>query len=74
MQMCCQIARALQHLDGLGLRHDDVAARNCVVSSHLLVKLSVIGLTKDGFEKYEERFLLLLLCPVLCVFRSYSFL
>jgi len=51
MSMCCQIACALDHLESIGLRHGDVATRNCVVSSQLLVKLSILGLNEEGFEK-----------------------
>ncbi|CAK8680464.1 unnamed protein product, partial [Clavelina lepadiformis] len=50
MNMCCQLACGLEHLNKLGLVHKDVATRNCVVSSHLLVKISLLGLSKEGFE------------------------
>lgn len=51
MKMCCQIAAALEHLNSLGLCHLDVATRNCLISSKHIVKLSILSLSKDGFEK-----------------------
>nr|XP_039251834.1 inactive tyrosine-protein kinase 7-like [Styela clava] len=50
MRMCCQIAAGLDHLTKLGLTHQDVATRNCVISSKMLIKLSVLSLTEEGFE------------------------
>jgi len=49
--MCCQLACGLDHLAKLGLHHNDVATRNCVISFQLLVKISILGLSKEGFEK-----------------------
>uniref|UniRef100_H2ZF87 Receptor protein-tyrosine kinase n=1 Tax=Ciona savignyi TaxID=51511 RepID=H2ZF87_CIOSA len=50
MNMCCQLSSGLDHLHKLDLLHGDVATRNCVVSSHLLIKISMLGLSKEGFE------------------------
>nr|XP_018669704.1 inactive tyrosine-protein kinase 7-like [Ciona intestinalis] len=55
MNMCCQLASGLDHLHKLGLLHNDVATRNIVVSSHLLIKISMLGLSSEGFEnEYVE--------------------
>lgn len=51
MRMCCQVAAGLEHLTKLGLVHQDVAARNCVISSKMLIKLTVLSLSKEGFER-----------------------
>ena len=50
MSMCCQIACGLEHLAKVGVVHRDLASRNCVVSSHLLVKISVLTLNTEVFE------------------------
>ena len=52
MNMCCQLACGLEHLCKLGITHNDVATRNCVISSQLLVKISVLSLCREGFEKW----------------------
>nr|CAB3265271.1 inactive tyrosine-protein kinase 7-like [Phallusia mammillata] len=61
MSICCQIACGLEHLAKHGLVHKDIATRNCVVSSQLLVKISMLGLSVEGFEneyvKHDGRLL-----------------
>jgi len=56
MEMCYQVACGLEHLKDLGLVHRDIAARNCVISSQLVVKISMLSLSQEGFPEdyYRE--------------------
>lgn len=45
-----QIASGLEYLSAQGHIHKDVAARNCLISRDLLLKLSDLSLCVDGYE------------------------
>ena len=51
MMLCHQISCGLDHLKEIGIVHRDVSTRNCLISSQLHVKLSMISLSKEGFQK-----------------------
>ncbi|KAM3865337.1 inactive tyrosine-protein kinase 7-like [Diretmus argenteus] len=55
--MCIQVARAMEHLSNQRFVHRDLATRNCLVSTRKLVKVSSLGLSKDGYssEYYQHR-------------------
>ena len=55
MEMCYQVACGLEHLKDLGLVHRDIAARNCVISSQLVVKISMLSLSQEGFPEWVIR-------------------
>lgn len=51
IMMAYQAALGLEHLSERRLVHKDVAARNCLISSDLSVKISLSGLSKDTYQK-----------------------
>lgn len=51
IRMAYQAALGLEHLSERRLVHKDVAARNCLISSDLSVKISLSGLSKDTYQK-----------------------
>lgn len=54
--MALDAARALSYLAQLRYVHRDVAARNCLVSAHRVVKLADFGMTRLVFENDYYRF------------------
>lgn len=50
-----QLALALEHTANHRLVHKDVAARNCLISSNLSLKLSLSALSKDTYSKEYYR-------------------
>ncbi|XP_046676097.1 inactive tyrosine-protein kinase 7-like [Homalodisca vitripennis] len=50
-----QLALALEHIANHRLVHKDVAARNCLISSDLTLKLSLSALCKDTYSKEYYR-------------------
>lgn len=50
-----QLALALEHLSNHRLVHKDVAARNCLISSDLTLKLTLATLSKDTYSKEYYR-------------------
>ncbi|CAH0748709.1 unnamed protein product [Diatraea saccharalis] len=54
--MALDVARALSYLAQLRYVHRDVAARNCLVSAHRVVKLADFGMTRLVFENDYYRF------------------
>lgn len=56
MEMCYQVACGLEHMKDFGLVHRDIAARNCVISSQHVVKISMLSLSQEGFQEdyYRE--------------------
>ncbi|KAI5704032.1 hypothetical protein M8J75_001262 [Diaphorina citri] len=49
--MAYQVALGLEHISDKRLIHKDIAARNCLISSDLSVKISLSGLSKDTYQK-----------------------
>ncbi|XP_053314510.1 inactive tyrosine-protein kinase 7 [Spea bombifrons] len=57
VSLCSQVALGMEHLSNNRFIHKDLAARNCLVSAHRLVKVSALGLSKDVYnsEYYHLR-------------------
>ncbi|XP_069810737.1 inactive tyrosine-protein kinase 7 [Dendropsophus ebraccatus] len=55
--LCSQVALGMEHLSNHRFVHKDLAARNCLVSAHRMVKVSALGLNKDVYnsEYYHLR-------------------
>ncbi|XP_076263413.1 uncharacterized protein LOC143198196 isoform X4 [Rhynchophorus ferrugineus] len=51
LQWCCEVTSALRHLHDHGLVHHDLAARNCLLTDNLTLKIGDYGL---GPSKYPE--------------------
>ncbi|KAK7869179.1 hypothetical protein R5R35_006628 [Gryllus longicercus] len=51
MNMALQVAQGMDHLAGLRLVHKDMAARNCLITSGLAVKVSLVAISKDTYSK-----------------------
>lgn len=45
-----QVAEALEYLSGRRHTHKDIAARNCLITSKLQVKLAAPALTRDAYQ------------------------
>ncbi|XP_042873905.1 inactive tyrosine-protein kinase 7-like [Penaeus japonicus] len=50
LSLALQVAEALEYLSGRRHIHKDIAARNCLITSKLQVKLAAPALTRDAYQ------------------------
>ena len=54
-EVCRQVASGMEHISGLGYVHCDLAARNCLVRSPLLVKIGDFGMAVRAMPPDDSR-------------------
>ncbi|XP_051157580.1 tyrosine-protein kinase-like otk [Leptopilina boulardi] len=54
--LICQAALGLKHLADHRLVHKDIAARNCMITSNLSLKISMPCMTKEPYQKEYTKF------------------
>lgn len=59
ISICAQVAHGMEHLSNHRFVHKDLAARNCLISSHRRVKVSSLSLSKDVYNRSARRDLLI---------------